>query len=121
MPCYTTTQRPSSATMKPCASVGGSGYRSCEDAGRDELRQPLRQTDVTRIEEDLTRRAFFRALVRMTPAHGEWLRSLVIVALCFPFAALLWTARWRGFLSARRSTMRGTVTTERVKAGSSEP
>jgi hypothetical protein len=28
----------------------------------------------------------------MTPAHRELFRSLVIVALCFAFAALLWTA-----------------------------
>jgi hypothetical protein len=28
----------------------------------------------------------------MTPAGREWFRSLVIVALCFAFAAWLWTA-----------------------------
>jgi hypothetical protein len=28
----------------------------------------------------------------MTPAHRELFRSLVIVALCIAFAALLWTA-----------------------------
>jgi hypothetical protein len=28
----------------------------------------------------------------MTPAHRELFRSLVIVALCFAFAALLWSA-----------------------------
>jgi hypothetical protein len=40
----------------------------------------------------LTRRAFFMLACGMTPAHRELFRSLVIVALCFAFAALLWSA-----------------------------
>ena len=35
------------------ASVDGGRHESREDAGRDELRQPLRQTDVSRIEEEV--------------------------------------------------------------------
>jgi hypothetical protein len=34
------------------ASVDGGGHESCEDAGCDELRQPLRQTDIGRTEEE---------------------------------------------------------------------
>ena len=40
----------------------------------------------------LTRRALFMLSCGMTPAHRELFRSLVIVALCFAFGALLWTA-----------------------------
>ena len=46
----------------------------------------------------------------MTPAHRELFRSLVIVALCFAFAALLWTAGGAVFERPAFET-RGTVTT----------
>ena len=41
---------------------------------------------------DPTPRSFSCYPCGMTPAGREWFRSLVIVALCFAFAAWLWTA-----------------------------
>jgi hypothetical protein len=52
----------------------------------------------------------------MTSAHRELFRSLVIVALCFAFAALLWTAGG-AVLERPAIDAAGTVTTERVKGG----
>ena len=58
-------------------------------------------------------RALFVLSLRHDPRGREWFRSLVMVALCFAYAAWLWPAGGAVF-SARRSKRRRIATTKRI-------